>query len=283
MKKIALLLLIGFLTLTTSGQTKNVLYKVEKAGYQTSYLFGTIHMLPADKVAFTDGCISALNEAQVLILEADIGQESVTAELLISARLPNGGTLDTALSPEDYALLDSALMATSGMGMKAYKYFKPFFLDAALMMSIAPDQFEIMENVLADLYKTDTSKTIAYLETVTQQMSTFDSIPIREQLGFTMEYLRQPGGMQAEYDSLVATYVRADLEKMYALSIAPYAGTRYDYFLLDKRNKAWMPKLLQSMKQEVTFIAVGAGHLAGPVGLISLFKAEGFTVTPVKN
>jgi hypothetical protein len=165
------------------------------------------------------------------------------------------------------------------MGMKAYKYFKPFFLDAALVMSIAPTQFEIMENVLADLYKTDTSKTIAYLETVTQQMSTFDSIPIREQLGFTLEYLRQPGAMQAEYDSLVATYVRADLEKMYALSIAPYAGTRYDYFLLDKRNKAWMPKLLQNMKQEATFIAVGAGHLAGPVGLISLFKEEGFTVT----
>lgn len=283
MKQIVLSLLIGFLALTASGQTKNVLYKVEKAGYQTSYLFGTIHMLPADKVAFTDGCISALNEAQVLILEADIGQESVTAELLISARLPNGGTLDTALSPEDYALLDSALIAASGMGMKAYKYFKPFFLDAALVMSIAPAQFEIMENVLSDLYKTDTSKTIAYLETVTQQMSTFDSIPIREQLGFTLEYLRQPGAMQAEYDSLVATYVRADLEKMYALSIAPYAGTRYDYFLLDKRNKAWMPRLLQSMKQEVTFIAVGAGHLAGPVGLISLFKEEGFTVTPVKN
>lgn len=45
--------------------------------------------------------------------------------------------------------------------------------------------------------------------------------------------------------------------------------------LLDTRNRAWLPVILRQ-KDPVIFIAVGAAHLAGKNGLLSLLKRKGF-------
>jgi uncharacterized protein YbaP (TraB family) len=37
------------------------------------------------------------------------------------------------------------------------------------------------------------------------------------------------------------------------------------------------------MKKESEFVAVGAGHLVGEEGLISLLKKQGYTVEPLEN
>jgi uncharacterized protein YbaP (TraB family) len=37
------------------------------------------------------------------------------------------------------------------------------------------------------------------------------------------------------------------------------------------------------MHEKSLVIAVGAGHLPGEKGLISLLKKEGYTVTPIEN
>jgi uncharacterized protein YbaP (TraB family) len=42
-----------------------------------------------------------------------------------------------------------------------------------------------------------------------------------------------------------------------------------------------MKTLPDLMAKESQFIAVGALHLAGPYGLISLLQKQGYTVTPV--
>jgi uncharacterized protein YbaP (TraB family) len=53
--------------------------------------------------------------------------------------------------------------------------------------------------------------------------------------------------------------------------------------MLVNRNKNWIPKLENWMKQKTLFIAVGAGHLAGDEGVINLLKRQGYTVEPVFN
>jgi uncharacterized protein YbaP (TraB family) len=54
---------------------------------------------------------------------------------------------------------------------------------------------------------------------------------------------------------------------------------RYLYFLLEKRNRTWVPQLTEAMKTKRLFIGVGAGHLPGETGVIELLKKEGFRVT----
>ena len=51
--------------------------------------------------------------------------------------------------------------------------------------------------------------------------------------------------------------------------------------MLDNRNKKWMQQLPGIFKQQSTFVAVGALHLAGENGLVMLLRNAGYTVKPL--
>jgi uncharacterized protein YbaP (TraB family) len=52
--------------------------------------------------------------------------------------------------------------------------------------------------------------------------------------------------------------------------------------LLTKRNTEWLPKIVEEIKRNPTFIAVGTAHLGGRDGLIILLRTKGFIVEAVK-
>ena len=52
--------------------------------------------------------------------------------------------------------------------------------------------------------------------------------------------------------------------------------------LIDNRNADWAAKMPAIMAAKPTFFAVGAGHLAGPKGVLQLLKDAGYTVEAVK-
>ena len=51
--------------------------------------------------------------------------------------------------------------------------------------------------------------------------------------------------------------------------------------LLNNRNKNWIPVIAEEMKKGSTFFAVGAGHLAGPQGVIHLLREAGYKMTAI--
>jgi uncharacterized protein YbaP (TraB family) len=52
--------------------------------------------------------------------------------------------------------------------------------------------------------------------------------------------------------------------------------------LITKRNTEWLPKIVEEIKRNPTFIAVGAAHLGGRDSLIILLRTKGFIVEAVK-
>ena len=48
------------------------------------------------------------------------------------------------------------------------------------------------------------------------------------------------------------------------------------------RNRDWIPKIEEIIRQQPSFIAVGALHLAGDEGLITMLRKQGYTIEPVK-
>jgi uncharacterized protein YbaP (TraB family) len=51
--------------------------------------------------------------------------------------------------------------------------------------------------------------------------------------------------------------------------------------MFTERNESWVPGMKRLMQKESCFFAVGAGHLAGESGLITLLRKEGYRVEPV--
>lgn len=80
---------------------------------------------------------------------------------------------------------------------------------------------------------------------------------------------------------MISAYLAEDIM---ALHLAmPRSSIMADYrsILLDERNKTWVPLLEEAMKTNSIFMAVGAGHLGGDYGLISLLQKAGYSVEPI--
>jgi uncharacterized protein YbaP (TraB family) len=86
------------------------------------------------------------------------------------------------------------------------------------------------------------------------------------------------------FDTLLACYLQEDLEKLNILMNAETeAYPEFNELLLINRNKSWIAPMSTQMRKESTFFAVGAGHLGGPQGVISLLRNAGYTVTAIKQ
>ena len=76
---------------------------------------------------------------------------------------------------------------------------------------------------------------------------------------------------------LVDTWARGDAERFAAMIEQDFAGhVEAQDLLISNRNRAWVPsvaELLQSGK--TAMVTVGAAHIGGPKGLISLLCAAG--------
>jgi uncharacterized protein YbaP (TraB family) len=263
------------------GQGKGLLWKVEKKGQKTSYLFGTIHIIPAAKFKISPGLEKALTECDELVLEADLSDQSAVMAAMKFAQLPNGGKIDTMLSAEEYALLDSALIANVGMGLAGFVSFKPFFIQSLFASTLVKDNPTIIELELTRRIK-EQEKPLFTLETLEEQMVIFDSIPYRKQMEGLIEMLEETGSLQTEYDKLLRLYLDEDLDQLGEYMTTTLDDAETIYYLLAKRNRKWLPILAERTTEKSLLIAVGAGHLSGETGLISLLEAEGFKVRPVE-
>ena len=51
---------------------------------------------------------------------------------------------------------------------------------------------------------------------------------------------------------------------------------------LAERNKKWMPIIIEAAKEMPTLFVFGAGHLAGPEGVVRMLRDAGYTVEQLK-
>jgi len=80
----------------------------------------------------------------------------------------------------------------------------------------------------------------------------------------------------SEIASIADAYRTGDLNAL--VSATGPAEPEMQEILLDSRNRRWTEKLAPVLGRGGAFVAVGAGHMAGPEGLLALLENRGFSV-----
>jgi uncharacterized protein YbaP (TraB family) len=83
--------------------------------------------------------------------------------------------------------------------------------------------------------------------------------------------------------AMTQLYRNQDIQGLYEMVAQSAEMKDHQDLFLTKRNQNWVKALPELMNQTSSLIAVGAGHLGGPQGLIALLKSKGYQVVPVKN
>lgn len=275
-----------------------LLWRISGPGMsQESFLFGTIHIIPAEDYFLPSGMVAALNDSDEVVFEIDpraMQDPMAIMGLMNKINMRGDTSLEDLLPQEDYNEIES-YFSESGLPFFMFKKMKPLFLSAMVGQDVQAMQqgggisasTKSYELEMTELAKA-ADKSISGLETMEFQLSLFDSIPYQGQAEMLLEAVRadKAGASdsgESEMDRIVDMYKRKAIEEM-ASSIAEEGkgASRFEELLLTRRNASWVPLIEAKIKGDSPkLFAVGAAHLGGDNGVIALLRKEGYTLTPV--
>lgn len=280
MKKIALIFTIFcILFLGCNSQEINdkaILYEISGNGLdKPSYLFGTMHSVPKDRFSIPKIVEEKLLEIKTLVLEIDVDiplkEQIAMAQKII---IPENKTLKDYMHIEEYNEIYSYFVDSLGVAEKKterYMHIKPFFLMGIILQEYF-GKVESYEMEFSKIAKKE-NKGFSPLETIDFQLNLLDTISIETQ----MESYEN-SDIIGEYNKMLDIYLQADIDGLYDFISKSGGYEKMEEELMITRNKNWIPKIENLLNESTLFIAVGAGHLPGKLGVINLLKKEGYTV-----
>lgn len=275
-------LIFCVLTHFIQAQNKSLLWEISGNGLsKPSYLYGTIHLICPSDYFLTDSTKAAFAKTDQVYLELDMDDPSMMSKMMKTAMFTDGKKLKDYLSADDYTLLNDFFKQKMGMGLDQMNGMKPFTVMSMLYMTLLSCQPQSYELVFTQM-ASNAKKEMLGLETVEFQMSIFDQIPYDKQAALLADMVRKKEESAKEFGQMVALYKAQDVEGLLkVMDNSEWDFNGYEDILLANRNAAWIPIMEKAMQTKPTFFAVGAGHLGGEKGVLSLLKKQGFVVRPV--
>jgi len=239
---------------------------------QPSYLFGTMHVKDKRVFNFSDSVMLAIQKCQTFALEV---QPDSAIRLLFKLWGKSDTTFDLhkLLSAKEYAELAKRFERKNGYKMRSD--MNPFMAESMLSKNDdKPDDREsFIDAYLYGIART-MDKNIYGLENTSQQMNKLMGTPdaVKTRLLYLLD------NSEGEHrEEMVKIYSSGSLD-----DISSYVSK---YKMADSeimaRNKVMAGSIIKDIHDKTLFAAVGAAHLPGDEGVISLLRKEGYTVTAV--
>jgi len=274
-----------------------ILWKIEKEGRPASYLFGTVHMTDERVTNLSPAVKDAIKASKTVALEvSDISETATSTVIAKSAPLvmfTDGRRLDGLLSPSEYDVVKS-IIGRSGMPADLAALFKPWIVTMILSTSDCErakvqNGARVLDMKIAEIGKSQ-GKEVIGLETIATQIEALAAVPEKQQLDMLRSSLRFADRTGDMMETLVQLYLKRKISAAlpFQVALAKEAGIGDEAFagfqqkLIFERNAKMRAVAEPLLEQGGAFIAVGALHLPGDLGLVELIRKTGYTVTPVE-
>lgn len=285
---IAFFSLVLVFTIPALAQENSLLWKITSPdGNNTSYLFGTYHILGSDYLNDHKKVQAAYQASQSVVVETEIDSSQMMAVAMKGMML--GKSLKKMMDSADYALIKRELEPSLGMDLAQLDQFKPIFVSIMYSMALAqkftPEEMTYGGLPIDQYFASNghkMKKEITSLETPMEQAEIlFNSQNLDEQIEDLVELAKDKDEVIAMTKMVIQSYMKEDLKTMFEEAHKMEEATGDLEVLLDDRNDRWIGILNPILMKGEAFIAVGALHLPGENGLLELLKKEGYTLSPV--
>lgn len=244
---------------------------VAKSPTSTIYLFGTVHVLPDGTQWRYPALDQALAASDRLYVEEDDDDPATMQVLMLKYGMDLQHPLSGKLDPADRTRLDAAAKdAGVTGGVATLDAMQPWL--AALTISIAPivkagyDPKSGADKQLESDFRA-AARPIGAFETAEEQIRFFANLPPSLQMDLLRNALDDYAKGPAQIRMLIGYWQAGDVADI-ARSVNEDMRRHYPALyevLLVGRNRDWAKQIETLLKgHSIIFVAVGAGHLAGP-------------------
>ena len=300
MKKFSLILLFPVLMVSPFGNpeigkaesnpsdslSNTLLWKISGKNLQRpSYLFGTMHVLCEQDAHLSDSLKSVISRCDEVFFEINLDDMMGMVQSLKYMRMMDNRKLSDLLDSGDYHKVRNYFdRQGSILPFTMLERFKPLLISSLIEEDGLDCKVTNGMELVIQKEAHQRAKKINGLETAEFQASLFDSIPYEQQAKDLVNYIDSMDYYKKSTLQLVEVYRNQDLDKIDSLTRAGEAGmSNYIDLLLFGRNRKWVDSLQNILPSRSVLVAVGAGHLPGEQGLISLLRKKGYVVSPVRN
>ena len=268
---------------SAQAQENGIYYKISGNGLANpSYLYGTIHVICKNDLVIDKALKADFESTEALMLELDLSDKNMAKTLAPLMMLPQDkpGYSDM-LTTQQMDSLDQFIKDNTMFNMTLLGKMKPFAIISLMYPKMVDCKIDAYDMRFAKMAQKQ-ELPIKALETPEYQMGLFDQIPMAEQVDWLLDLMRDFNKAKQQINQLMNAYNSKNITQLEeALFESSPEYEKYNDLLLYNRNANWVPIITNQVKARPTFIAVGAAHLLGEKGLVSLLQKEGYTLTPL--
>ncbi|MEP3247308.1 MAG: TraB/GumN family protein [Sneathiella sp.] len=264
------------------------LWKVMKDGRPPSYVFGTMHSNDP-RILFMPGIImQAFNGSRVLILETSL-RDKTAAQSQAMMRKSAPYSLRQQIGPTLFGKLTGIVSRDYGIPPQILNSFQIWA--AAAFLSQPPEQIKSNAKKPATLLDHELEKTgrrmnkqIVPLETMKEQLSIFSRMSKNLQLEYLELAIQEYPNLEEEVAALSDYYIDGKIGWIFCMMNEGLAKISDGLVrvmkdqLIIKRNKKMVSRMKHLVRKGQAFVAVGALHLPGEDGILSLLAADGYKI-----
>ena len=290
--------------LAASSMNAQILYKITgKDAKGASYIIGTYHLADASFTEKIPGLQTALAETEQVYGEVNmenIMQPASSQKMTAAMMLPEGQTLKTVLTPEQFGKVSAFAKELMGVGLDNDMVFSQlgkmspralatqFTLLLFMKNSTTPfNPANGLDNFF-QMQAKQNNKPIGGLETIDFQIETlYKSTPIERQVEELICLVDNKEYNLMMVQEITKAFYAQDLQAIKKaadekLNNSCDSTPEEEETLIYGRNDNWMKLMPSIMAEKPTFFAVGALHLVGERGMLAQLQKAGYTVTPCK-
>jgi uncharacterized protein YbaP (TraB family) len=267
------------------AQDKALFWSMSRDGERVGYLLGTIHSEDPRVLDFPEDFIALMTSNDLFAMEM-VPDLPTMQRLMEYMHYQDGSTLESRIGPERFARLQSAL---EGYRVPADWIGRMKVWAAMMTLSVPPPETGLFMDFSLSLRAAGAGMQVVGLETLEEQLSFLEDMPLEQQLDLLDHALEDFDRVSEVHDVMVESYLMGDVTVLQSEAEKQMEtldpGARA-YFLeqgIDVRNQRMLQALVTYLEKGSVFVAVGALHLPGEEGLISLLRAQGFTMEPLAS
>lgn len=290
--------------LAAGNMNAQILYKITgKDVKNASYIIGTYHLADASFTEKIPGLQTALAETEQVYGEVNMEnmmQPASIQKMTAAMMLPEGQTLKTVLTPEQFGKVSAFAKELMGVGLDNDMVFSQL---GKMSPKALATQFTLLlfiknsatpfnpANGLDNFFQMQAkqnNKPIGGLETIDFQIETlYKSTPIERQVEELICLVDNKEYNLMMVQEISKAFYAQDLQAIEKaadekLNNSCDSTPEEEETLIYGRNDNWMKLMPSIMAEKPTFFAVGALHLVGERGMLTQLQKAGYTVTPCK-
>lgn len=293
MPRIISAVFISLISFYVNAQLLWQIYSNDTFNIPHSYILGTHHIAPVSILDSINGFEQALNDCEAVYGEVVINEltdASAQQKTITAAIAPVDSTLKYIFTPQQYDSINRILQELTGemLSLNQLSQFKPAFINSQIATLIAlkdfPQYTQAQQlDIIVQNRALAMKKSVYGLESLDSQINLFFNYPISIQAQELLETTRNFNKEVRSSKAIASAYLSQNIDSIWQIINDPELGldSAEKFRLLDRRNQNWVSTLIPILKHQSILICVGAGHLPGPTGLITLLRNNGFTVNPL--